>query len=88
MSFAVQHHSIWLPQTSATFRSAWTQMFALSISIVLLLQLTLAHSHTDSQCNHVHPKPDDVSKLKLLYFLTYHISVELLNIWSHIYPLT
>lgn len=70
-SAAHQHHSRWLPQASVTAKSAWMQMFALSVTNFLLLQLTFAqaaslHSNHGLQCNHVHPKPNDVSKLSLL----------------------
>ena len=66
-SAAQQHHCRWLsPRTKVTVRSTWMPIFAFSLTYLLLLTFADAaslHHHSGSHCNHVHPKPNDVSNL-------------------------
>lgn len=64
MSFAASQHPLHLSQTKVTARLISMTILVMSITNVFLLSFAQAaslHSHLDSQCNHVHPKPNDVS---------------------------
>lgn len=53
-------------QTKDIARSLSMVTLAICVTNLLLLTFTQAahlHSHSDLQCNHVHPKPNDVSKV-------------------------
>lgn len=68
MGFVVQYRSHWLSQSSVNTKSAGMQMYVLFITSLLMLKLSFAqaaslHQHSGLHCNHVHPKPDDVSNI-------------------------
>ena len=64
MSFLAQQHPLHLSQTKVIAILISMMILAMSVTNVFLLSFAQAanlHSHSDSQCNHVHPKPNDVS---------------------------
>ena len=54
--------SLWM---KINIKSSWMVMLAFALTYLLQpthTHASILHSHTGSHCNHVHPKPEDVSK--------------------------